>query len=102
MKYVFLGSQTEKNYQLIWGIILVKHNGHDSVNNDENYTYVMFSGRNDRKLQYKLFTDNSKNIDVLVSKKVGKGYVAISEDELARLCDNFRSNMFDAVGRIED
>ena len=76
MKYVHIGWYQEDNHDKVWGIIQLT--GNDWLGN-----YVTFWGRRGKKLQTKIYQDQSEwNMDRLFEGKASKGYQQIDITKL--------------------
>ena len=85
--YFWIGHCAEDNHDKIWGII--KLNG-----NDWDGSYVTFWGRRGKKLQTKIYKDESEwEMERLFEKKEDKGYVQIDLTNLNKVYPEFESDL---------
>jgi hypothetical protein len=93
IKYLWIGSKPEKDHFLIWGVIEMHKNGYDGLNGDNNYTYVSFDGRSDKRLRIKHFQDNERNMTDIINHKQLKKYTVISAGKFKELCPELESTL---------
>ena len=89
IEYTFIGwcKDEEKNHDKVWGVI--KLNG-----NHWHGNYVSFWGRRGKKLQTKMYKDESDYfIEDLFYKKSSKGYTPINKDELNTVYPEFEEDL---------
>ena len=87
MKYVHIGWCQEDNHDKVWGIIQLT--GNDWLGN-----YVTFWGRRGKKLQTKIYQDQSEwNMDRLFEGKASKGYQQIDITKLNEVYPEFESDL---------
>lgn len=93
INYKWIGAKSEKDHQLIWGIIEIEKNGFDNVANDTVSTYLMFSGRSDKQLTNKTFIDGEKSMIELIKRKQLKGYTILSLNQFDELFPLFEKTL---------
>lgn len=93
INYQWIGSLSEKNYHMIWGLVLIKSLGFDSVDNSPYNKYMMFSGRSNKRLTMKMFNDTENNVTELVKRKIDKGYSILRLTEFLELVPDFESTI---------
>jgi len=89
MKFEFIGWFKEDEHDKVWGVIILKEG--NSRYGDK--TYATFWGRRGKKLQHKIFTGNTWEIDSLINTKTRKGYNRIDQAKLDEVYPEFQKDL---------
>lgn len=89
LNYHFIGWCKENNHDKVWGAIVIRNGLHDW----SDKTYLTFWGRRGKKLQTRIITTSSYDIEKLERSKRNKGYNSINKDSLDTVYPEFENDL---------